>query len=473
MPAEMTSSMTDDLGSVGSDVASAVDDAFADSDAGGDAGGGDEETPEVSDGGDDLLEFEPEEEETLSEDTTSDDDQQADEKAEGETAEEKKPQQDEELPEGVRIKERDGKQFYELPANRYKTVYGMYKAAREVESVLGQPLTKELAQNLRADSVEYQELLSNFITPETGPAAVAEQFRKFGSEAKQQLGYDPSVALGEKLVEHVLNSDPAAAERIRTPIIRKTLDDILAKGKLAARQSDGKDKNLIHAVWYIEQALYGKMTPEDAIRVPDEVDARVQRAEQAEQELRQERSRIAEEQFNGWYQGAKAEVGKALDGAVNKALEPYVALGAKLTGDPKKVFDAKLNELRSKLRTDIVSQIGKDAAWVKLRSIDVNRARTSPQERKAIAQQIVTQYQNRAQFLLDPERNTSVRDALAEAAKGQKQANAQKHRQLEQSAQRREPGAIGNQAKRTIAPPKTAGRSAREQYAAAIDAALG
>lgn len=431
---------------------------------------------------DDKATDEPAAEETTGEEAPAEEaDEQAEEgeedPVEAAAAEETKPKE-EELPEDV-VRQRvdkNGKKLYELEENRYKRVYGNHKKVQEVELALGEPLTPELVSSLREDSLSHQAMLGDYLSPD-GHDRFVQELAAIGDNAVAggRLAENPAFAIGQKFAQYVLNSNNDAAIRsIAAPVLENTIRTLLHQGKKIFQESGGKDGNLLYSAQHIEKLLFGKHTHENDIRLPDPIYERLARAEALEKRAKDQQRTLSEQQHNNWLSSTRTEVNSALDGAVDKVLEPYSALGKDLTGEPKKVFESKLKELRGKLRADLNKQIGSDRQWSTIRSNEIARAKGMPEQaRLDLKKNTVTQYANKASFLLDPERNTSVRTALSEAAQGLKQTNAAKHRRLEESASRREPGSIGGQVQKRIVPPKDSNLSSREQLSRMIDAELG
>lgn len=417
------------------------------------------------------------EEEAPAEEETEQADDGEEDPVEAAAAEEEKPAK-EELPEDV-VRQRvgkDGKKLFELEEGRYKRVYGNHKTVQAVETVLGEPLTAELVGNLREDSLSHQVMLGDFLSPD-GQDRFVQELAAIGENAVSggRLAKNPAIAIGQKFAEFVLNSnDDEAISRIATPVLQNTVRTLLLQGKKAYDASGGKDGALLYSAQHIEKALFGKHTHEKDIKIPDPIDERLQRAEAIERRAQETQRAATEQQYTNWLSGTRSEVNSTLDSAVDKVLEPYAAVGTKLTGEPKKVFDQKLQELRGKLRSDLNKQIGSDRQWSTIRSNEIARAKALPEQaRLDLKKNVVTQYGNKAAFLLDPERNASVRTALSEAAQGLKQQNAEKHRKLQQSSQSREPGSIGGQVRKQIVPPADSNLSSRERLAKTIDRELG
>ncbi len=340
----------------------------------------------------------------------------------------------EELPDGVTAgKNRKGEEGVFVDKKRWdNTIYQTYKTAREIENVIGEPLTRE-AIEIRDGAFQAQERM--FSDLESGDPATQGKVFDFlldqMAEAKQlgRVGTDPAPTLANTIYDRLQAKSPEAYAVLRNRAARDLAKEIFQD---AARTGD---KNLFlsagHVARWLAQSPDGDPAQIRAIaermgipfHLPDEMEGLARGADPLTQ-LQRENQQL-QQQLNGRatstqadaFQSWTADTGKAVQqGILDEAVKPALAS----IEEAWKPFKADYDELVVKRLASTVRETLKNdpALNSKIEALNVQARRaTNPQFRAQIAGQIKNLYVNRAKQVAEANRRPVI-DFANNAIKG-------------------------------------------------------
>jgi hypothetical protein len=384
------------------------------------------------------------------------------EDAEAEQSVEEEKPVDPDVPEDVRVRERNGRKEFVLKESRYQTVYGGYQTAKAAESVFGEPLTEDLARSLQADRVAQIQMATDFLSPDPADhGRFLQNFAQMAEEARKSgyIAHDPFETLAQQFVPFLEQHNPAALKNIEAPITERFFSSMRAK---AAQQLAGGKKDLMVALQWLEREHYNRYTSEAELAkmsaTPDPLEARERSITEREQAITQQQSQAQQQRYVQWQNDTAAGGRAAIANAVDEVISPIAEQWAK--------FPNGLKGIKQQLHQLVVDAIKQDPAWVSERKADFKRAlyAQSEQARAQIRGEIERRYGAKARIALDVSRNPRVKEILAEAAQREQARNAQTHARAAEAAKRREPGSLGAPAPTKVSPPKPNGMTATQEW---------
>lgn len=362
------------------------------------------------------------------------------------------------------IREKNGKKELVFKESRGRMIYDTYKTAQAVEQVFGEPLTPELAQERQAAFIDREAMIADFFTQgkEQNVLGFLADLAENGKESGE-IGHDPMVNLAAKFPAF-LKSNPEAYNALQRPVLEATFGGL----KALAREAKAKgDDGLLLSLPWVEKALFGQYTPtEQVLAAPSEIDAREKALNEREQRLQDQDNQVRVRDYNTWSTGARAEIDSKRVSAITAVLEPVAKAYEAFPHEWQALQDSLHNELKSALR--------KDAEWQStLRRAEIRAQNAvSPSIRDGVKADLARRAEAKAKYLLDPVRNTKVKDIIASRATQVKAQSDAKHKRLETGAARREPGSTGSPAPQRVSTGLPNGATGKNAWKAAVASAF-
>lgn len=364
----------------------------------------------------------------------------------------KAAEEPEELPEGVTAgKNRKGEEGVFVDKKRWdEKIHAAYRTAREIEAVLGEPLTKE-AVELRQNALDAQERM--YMDLESGDpesqAKVVDFILDQMADAKQtqRVGNDPAPSFANTIYDRLQAKSPEAYAVLRNRAARDLAKEIFTD---AARTGD---KNLFlsagHVARWLAQSPDGDPAQIRAIaermgipfHTPEEMDGLARGADpltelqrqnqQLQQQLTGRQTSNEAARFQEWH----AQTGESVrQGILDEAVKPALAS----IEEAWKPFKADYDELVVKRLADNVRESLKSDLNLgkRIDALNLQAQRSpSPQFRAQIASQIKSLYINRAKQFAEA-KSRGVIDFANQAIKGR---NASTHDRREAAQKRTAP----------------------------------
>lgn len=356
-------------------------------------------------------------------DQADDTEEPAEEPAESEPAKQpestdpEKPATDEDVPEGVKVRDRNGRKEWVYPEDRAKSIYEGYKVAKSAEELLGEPLTVEALQERQYShdwlTNQRVDLISD--NPADQGNVFANLFREAAFAMRDgEIGHDPMDTLPDAFISTLQRMAPEKYEEFSNKVIVNNLEALYRKA-----HASGNEK-LLRSVQNLDHHLTGTYRKDDEVAkmTPAEVDTREQRLNEREREI-QERDRAAwQQKFKGWHEGVTTNV----NATVNEVITAQVPESVRKAFESTPEGQSRLGNISKLLRLEVQESIKADQNWKRQNDNLIKQAKMAPSEerREAIKTQIVQRYMQRARQVISAKAKTII-DA---ETLGLKQANA-------------------------------------------------
>jgi hypothetical protein len=402
----------------------------------------------------------------------------------------------EQLEDGVRVVERNGKKEYRLSDTRYPVFLESLHLRRELEqrlvpdSVDGKPVSVDdirSALKLREDTyLGNQDMHLDFkagdavkYTDDKGtPISCHQAFIKHWIEQGQKAiqngdaTEDPFIGLAATLFDTAAKSHPEAYAQIQSRAARQLLDDVYeeAANQMAANKDD---TNLFYAAQHFEKLLFSKYRKSDGSEVV------VQR------EQRQQPRRSQPQNGNGPQPVARPDAGTQrwdnfrvktdtdsksairteVEGSLAEIKNAYVKAGLPDT------YEAVLDRLNSLVHKELKG----DAEWQRQLRIELRNAQisNSEQRRQQIGEIIARRHATRAKQIIA----RSIGAIKAEASKALKVNLDAAHGRRAAAQEKRTPAGGGPAPRGSLIPARDSGewnsRNPKESFSRELDRLLG
>ena len=374
----------------------------------------------------------------------------------------------EELPEGVTVRDRNGKKEYVLKESRYRKFHQAHVAMREAEKIFGEPMTSDVAQAYHQAYVSQETMLGDYLS---GDPTLEDRFLgqlAHWSHAAQKTGevrHNPLRSLFSKLPEFLNRiGDKETLQTISDPIVQARLQGLVKIGQTRAAAGD---KNLIYSLQHVHDALFGKYPTEAQLLAPPDLLAE-REAALAEREARlgSYDARQAQNELRAWESEAKGVATTAIDGEISSLLKPAETF--------YKSFPREFAGVKKLLREGFEADVAKDSKFqLKIQAAYRRvKATNDPRVRDSIKEDLGKVVAAKAKMYFDPENNSEVREILSQRAgaiKAQSQAN---HQRLQNGAARRAPGTVGTPAPQQIRQGKSNAFAGTKAWEDAVDRVL-
>lgn len=340
----------------------------------------------------------------------------------------------------IKLKVKNGKEYFDVPRSRWEgSIYPGYKAAQEAESVIGEPLTREAIETRQNAYVDQQSIVADFLSGDASAEAnVLSYFAQIADAARKngEVAHDPLANLAARIPDFFAKNQQAYSA-LATPVLKNELAHLkqVARDRVKANKDDD---GLALSIEHIERALFNQYEPrEKFLQTPDPVDARLREIEERERRLNEIETNSRKQQWTEFSKQTNTEIRDTVTSAVDAALKDVAAAYEQ--------FPEDFSAVKRMLREEFNERTKKDAAWqANIQSL-VRKAQNSatPSAREAVKKDLLARFKAKAEYLLDPVRNESVRGILQKRAASMKAASDAKHKRLATAAAQREPGAPG------------------------------
>lgn len=302
-----------------------------------------------------------------------------------------------ELPEGVTVREKNGRKEWVYPEDRARSIYEGYKIAKDAETVLGEPLSldalkerqyaHEWLSNQRTDLIsdnvtDQRNIFSNLIRE----AAVALN--------EGEIGHDPIETLPDAFAETLQRMAPEHYEAFSRKMLVSNLDSLYR----AAHES--KNEKLLRSVQNLDHYLTKSYRKDEDVAkmTTDPIAAREQELSQRERAIQERTVNEAKQQFRAWHQNVTGSVNTAVAESINSQIPESVRKAFESTPDGKQ----RIDNISRLLRMEVQESLRNDQNWQQQNKNLLKQAQLAPSEqrREAIKTQIVQRYQQRARQVM-------------------------------------------------------------------------
>lgn len=356
-----------------------------------------------------------------------------------------------EVNEDYTVRERNGKKELVFKEGRGQTIYDAYKRSQIAEQVFGEPLSQETAELRQQSYVNEGRMLADFLSGDPkGETAFLENFATIAEQAREngEIGHDPIFNLAERFPDLLEKIHPDAYDVLVQRGARSAIERILIP---QARQAAATgNKNLLLSIQHVQKALFGQHTPEaELLKTPEPMDERAKSLEARERKLQDFERNQTERAWKDWHSATEKDVSTAVGGVVTERLKDVA--------ESYKPFPKLFEELTGSLQRELKAKLKADAAWQTVLTNKMRAAKNavSPEVRDAIRKELADRIKAKAGWILDPQRNPTVKQIMTEAAQRAKAQSDATHARRAQSAQRREPGASGTPTSSGVRTPQT------------------
>lgn len=369
----------------------------------------------------------------------------------------------EELPEGVSVKERNGKKIYELKETRYHKFHSAFVAARDIEQVFGEALTKDAAQ-LRQDAYIGQEMMiADFMSGDPkSETRFLGQLAAWSRQAQEigEVRHNPIQNIAKVLPDFLIKSgDKQTFEALATPVLRAKIDELQV---LANKENNHA---LFVSLQHLERHLFKQYKTKEQIANPDPIASREASIAAREKAFEDRENDRARSEFVAW----NADTGEKIRTATAAALEE--AMGPEVVKSYEK-FPADFRAAKALLKDELKAHLAQDKQWQLYLQTANRRAQnaSSPTTRAEVQQELAQRYAAKAKWWAA--NSDTMKDVLNSRASAMKATSTANHKRLQSGASRREPGSVGTPAPQRISDSPN-GKFGKEAWEEAVDAAIG
>lgn len=341
----------------------------------------------------------------------------------------------EELPEGVRLEEKNGRKEYHLKESRYRLFHDAHKVVREVEPIFGEALTREAAQARQNAYVGQGMMIGDFLSGDPqSEARFLNELARWGKAAREmgEIRHNPLqniVTQLPKVLQEI--GDTETLDKLTTPLLESKLKELYG---VAFQENN---ENLKHAIQHVEQGLFKKYSKLNEVMPPDPMAKREAELAAREARLQETDRQRAQRELAQWERDSTTAITGAVDEEISNALKPVQDAYAK--------FPREFQGLKELLYKNFQNSLKTDQAWQEYLRQQTRRAANaeSPEVRQAIAEDLANRYRAKARYALDPNRNADVKEILSQRAAAMKAQSEANLKRLQAGAARREPGSGG------------------------------
>jgi hypothetical protein len=383
---------------------------------------------------------------------------------EGETpAEPPKDENGEELPEGVQVREKNGKKEWVWPEGRAKGIYAGYKNALAAEGILGEELTTQAIETRHNAWLDQEAMISDYLSGEPGAEGrFLGQLANWAKTAQDngEVQHNPLRNIAHQLPKFFIEQgDTASYEAMAVPVFRHELDQLYEEAAAPGNE------DLFASVQRIDNRLFGRYKKREEVSTQaDPLAKREAEIAARENKLKEADTKRRQGEYSAWQDTTTAKMREAISAGIIDRLGPDV-----LKSYEK--FPTELQGVKDLLRNEFHASLKKDPAWQQYLANQTRKAANAPTPavRDAISADLETRSKAKAIYWADPQRNPRVKEILSQRAAAIKATSDARHQRHAVGAARRDPGAVGVPVKRTVQQTPN-GRSTADNWAEAIDA---
>jgi len=375
------------------------------------------------------------------------------------------------LPEGVRVIDKDGKKEFRLNEQRYRTFEEGHHFRREMEQRLvpltedGKPPTVEAlreAIDIRDKAfLGHQEMRLDFLG--ANPRGIVDHFLGQAQDAltNGDVSSDPMVPFAATFFDTIAEKHPAAYRELQGRAA-----DILIKDLYELAKAEG-DVNLTRSAQHIEKRLFNRYIDDEGkvVQVTPK-----QRATPQPRQDQATRTAAPQPAIDRQWQDFRVKADTDSKSAVHKVVETSLA-GIKPNYDKAQLSET-FGAIQDRLNSLVQNELKGDAEWQRLMMIELKSARMAPseQKRQEIAARIVRRHESRAQQIVQKH----LPAITSEAGRSLKVNIDSKHERLAAAQNKRAPSGGGPAPKTSLIPAKDTGPWNGEQsFRRELDALLG
>ena len=341
----------------------------------------------------------------------------------------------EELPEGVRLEEKNGRKEYHLKESRYRLFHDAHKVVREIEPIFGEALTPEVAQARQNAYVGQGMMIGDFLSGDPqSEARFLNELARWGKAAREmgEIRHNPLQNIVTQLPKVLQElGDTETLDKLTTPLLESKLKDLYS---VAFQENN---ENLKHAIQHVEQGLFKKYSKLNEVMPPDPMAKREAEMAAWEARLKETDRQRAQRELAQWERDSTTAITSAVDEEIGSALKPVESAYTK--------FPREFQGLKELLHKNFQNSLKTDQAWQEYLRQQTRRAANAdaPEVRQAIAEDLANRYRAKARYALDPNRNADVKEILSQRAAAMKAQSEANLKRLQAGAARREPGSGG------------------------------
>lgn len=341
-----------------------------------------------------------------------------------------------EIPEGVTVRERNGKKEWVYPADRGRNIYEAYKLAKEAETVIGEPLSLEALQDRQTahDWVTNQKI--DFISPSADDQrnVFANIFREAAAAINNgEIGHDPLETAADAFMATLRHMAPEHYEAATTKIFTDQLQSFYDKA------AETGNEKLLRSVQNLDHFLTGKYKQDDEVKrsnpKTDPLADRERMLTEREQRIERHRQQQAVAAWRDW----NTQTSTLAKDSVKSLIEGHI------TEPIRKAFEAMPNgsqhiqNIHTLLDAEVRDAIAKDQNWKAQKANLLRQAEWAPTEqaRETIRQALLSRYKQSVAKVLQ----AKAPGIISAQTHGLKTASAARNQRQAAAAQQK--GAVG------------------------------
>lgn len=373
-----------------------------------------------------------------------------------------KDENGEELPDGVRVVDKNGVKEFRLREGRYRAFHESYKTAQAVEEILGEPLTPEAIEARHSAFVAQEAMIADFMSGDPGSESrFLENLAKWSQSAREsgEVEHSPLRNIANRLPEFLLRSgDTEGFEAMAAPVFRAQLDQLYQEAAAPGNE------DLFASLQHLDKRLFGSFKKRAEITAPDPLLKRKAELDAQEARIKHVDAQRSQRELAAW----QAKTGEQIRSTVDEAIAEHLGPAVLKSYDK---FPTELTAVKNLLRSEFQASLKNDSAWQQYLATIERRAANAknPEVREAITAEARSKYKAKAAWWANPARNPKVKEILSQRAASIKATSDANHQRHATSAARREPGTAGAPPRQTVRETPN-GRSSHDDWAAAIDA---
>lgn len=346
-------------------------------------------------------------------------DEVADEPEAAEAAPAENAETAEDLPEGVTVRDRNGKKEWVYPEERGKAIYEGFKLSREAGEIFGEDVTADVLRERQAahDWLQTQRLDLTSSNPNDQVTAFANMFDDIGRSIEAgEISHDPRATVGRAFAMTLAHKAPEAYAEMSRGIMQDQINSLYQEAHKAG------NTQLLRSVQNLDFKLNGKFLKDDqvAASVPTEVDERTRDLEAREARIAQADRQQAEKQWGTWKQAAVTGSRDAVTKAVSDGIPQNIKDAFK--GTPEAI-----QRIEKLFRVEVEEAIKGDQNFLRTRDNLIRRAQNGSEAVRAeVASELAKRYTARAKQVIST-KAAGIIGAETRAIKSANTATQQRH----------------------------------------------
>lgn len=377
----------------------------------------------------------------------------------------------EELPEGVEVKDRgDGKKTYTVRETQFNKLITADRTLRGIEESIGEPLTKELVQDLHEAKLSNDKMYTDFLSgdPQRAGNSILQYFKGLADHAMRngEVQHNPFAALVMQMPQYLRQADPRGYEYQQKAYARETIDGLYQQA------ADSGNEDLLRAAQWVDKTVFGgfKKAADLAAQKVDPLSQRESQVAAREKAILDRQQQETAERWSHFAESTNTAVGTTRSEEIDGVLAPIK--------DAYKEFPSVFEGYKERLNSIARDALNKDQRWADYRNSTFERAKSAATEqvRQSLQADYLNRYRAKVKAILSPAANPTVKKMLDEGAAAVKTMADTNRQRLAAAAQRREPGGSGATKQNSVLPARVpnGGRFASaDDWSSEVDSLLG